>query len=102
MARRWHRALAAVRQRRTFRRRQRFRVCIGSGGSRVRGGVAVEEGVDLSEISDAIVGHSEVGLKLGYKYLGSEGGDIIFHCHQLRFARGTGGFAGIFLKLVFR
>ena len=96
---RWHRALAAVRQRRTFWRRRRFRVFIGSGGSRVPGGAA-EEGVDLGEISDAIVCHSEVSLKLGYS--GTEDEVLSFCYRRLRFAGGAGHLAGIFLKAVFR
>ena len=59
-----------------------------------------EEGVALCEISNAIVGHSEVGLKLGYS--GTEGKVLGFRCHRLRFAGGTGRFVGIFLKAVFR
>ena len=43
----------------------------------VQGGVA-EEGVDLGEISHAIVGHSEVSLKLGH--LGAEGKFLVFRC----------------------
>ena len=59
-----------------------------------------EEGVDLGEISDAIVGHSEVSLKLGYS--GTEGEVLVFPCRRLRFTRGARRFAGIFLKAVFR
>ena len=80
-------------------KRQEFRVFSGSGGSRVRGG-ATEEGIDLGEISDSIVGHSEVGLKLGYS--GSEGKDLLFHCPRLRFTRGAGRVRGFFPKPVFR
>ena len=69
MAERRHGALAAVRRRRTFRRRHRFHVFTGFGRSGVRGSAA-EEGVDLGEISDAIVSHSDVSLKLGHS--GSE------------------------------
>ena len=94
-----HRALAAVRRRRTFWSRRRFRVFIGSGGSRVRGGAA-GEGVDLGELSDAIVCHSEVSLKLGYS--GTEDEVLGFHCCPLRFAGGARRLAGIFLKAVFR
>ena len=65
----------------------------------VRGGAA-EEGVDLGEISDAIVCHSEVGLKLGYS--GTEDKVLGFRCRRLRFAGSTGRLAGIFLKVVFR
>ena len=99
MAGRRHRALAAVRRRRTLRRGRRFRVFNGLGGSRVQGGAA-EEGVDLSKISNAIVGHSEVGLKLGYS--GTEDEVLGFRCRRLRFAGGAGRLAGIFLKVVFR
>ena len=63
-------------------------------------GGATEEGIDLGEVSDAIVGHSEVSLKLGHS--GSEGEDLVFHCHRLRFAGGSGHVRGIFLKPVFR
>ena len=93
-----HRALAAVQRRRTLRRRRRFRVFNGSGGSRVRGSAA-EEGVDLSEISNAIVGQSEVGLKPGSS--GTEGEVLGFHCRWLSFVGGTGRLASIFLKAVF-
>ena len=79
--------------------RSRFRVFIGSGGSRVQGGAA-EEGVDLSEISDAIVSHSEVSLNLGYS--GTEDEVLGFRCRRLRFARGVGRLAGILLKAVCR
>ena len=79
--------------------RRRFRVFNDLGGSRVRGGAA-EEGVDLSKISNAIVGHSEVGLKLAYS--GTEGEVLGFRCRRLRFAWGAGRLAGIFLKAVFR
>ena len=79
--------------------RRRFPVFIGSGGSRVLG-VAAEEGVDLGEISDAIVSHSEVSLKLGYS--GREDEVVGFCCRRLRFAGGVGRLAGIFLKAVFR
>ena len=99
MAGRRHRALVALRRRRTFRRRRRFRVFIGSGGSRVRGGVA-EERVDLGEVSDAIVCHSEVSLKQGYS--GTEGEVLGFRCRRLSFAGGAGRLTGIFLKAVFR
>ena len=99
MAGRRHRARATVRRRRTLRRRRRFRVFNGSGRSRVRGGTA-EEGVDLSEISNAIVGHSEVGLKLGYS--GTEGDVLGFHFRRLSFAEGAGRLASISLKAVFR
>ena len=63
-------------------------------------GGATKEGVDLGEVSDAIVGNSEVSPKLGHS--GSEGEDLVFHCHQLTFTRGTGHVTGIFLKLFFR
>ena len=99
MAGRRYRALAAVRRRRTLRRRRTFRVLNVLGRSRVRGGEA-EEGVDLSKISNAIVGHSEVGLKLGYS--GTEGEVLGFRCHRLCFAGGAGRLASIFLKTVFR
>ena len=99
VARRRHRALVAVQRRQTFRRMRWFCVFIGPGGSRVHGGAA-EEGVDLSEISDAVVGHSEVSLKLGYS--GTEGEVLSFRCPRLRFTWGTGRLAGIFLKAVFR
>ena len=46
----------------------------------------MEEGVDLVQISDVITGYSEVSLKLGH--LGSDGKVLVFHCCQLRFARG--------------
>ena len=82
-----------------FGRRRRFRVFVGSGGSRVRGGAA-EERVYLSEILDASVGHSEVCLKLGHSCL--KGEDLGFRCRRLRFAGGAGRLAGIFLKMVFR
>ena len=59
-----------------------------------------EEGVDLGEISDAIVSHSEVSLKLGHS--GSEGKVFVFRGRRLSFAGGAGGFTGIFLKPVFR
>ena len=59
----------------------------------------MEEGFDLSEISNAIVGHSEVSLTLGYS--GTEGEILGFRCHRLRFARGAGRLTGIFLKAVF-
>ena len=98
MAGRRHRALAAVRRRRRLRRRRRFRVFNGSGGSRVQGGVA-ELGVDLGEISNAIVCHSEVSLKLGYS--GMEDEILGFRCHRLRFPGGAGRLAGTFLKAVF-
>ena len=88
MARRPQRALAALRWRRKFRRRRRFRIFVGSGGSRVRGGEA-EEGVDLSEILDASVGHSEVSLKLGHP--GAESKD---------FVGGAGCFESILLEWV--
>ena len=70
-----------------------------SGGSRLMGG-ATEEGIDLGEVTDAIVGHSEVSLKLGHS--GLEGEDLVFHCHRLRFARGAGRVGGSFLKPVCR
>ena len=49
---------------------------------------------------NAVAGHSEVSLKLGHS--GSEGKVLVFRCCRLRFAGGAGGFAGIFLKAVFR
>ena len=55
--------MAAFWRRRKFRRRRRVRILVGSGGCRVQGSAA-EEGVDLSEILDASVGHSKVFLKL--------------------------------------
>ena len=64
-AKRQHGALAAHPRSRGFRRRWRFYVFVGSGGSRVRGGAA-EELVDISEILETSVGHSEVCLKLGH------------------------------------
>ena len=80
-------------------RRRAFRVFNGSGQGRARDGAA-EEGIDLGEISDAIVGHNEVGLKLGYS--GSEGEDLVLNCPWLRFTGGPGRAMGIFLKPVFR
>ena len=73
--------MAALWQRRKFRRRRRRRLCIlvVSGGSRVQGGAAEEGlGVNLSEILDASVGHSEVSLKLGLP--GTESKDFNFRC----------------------
>ena len=70
-----------------------------SGGGRVQAGAA-EEGVDLSEISDAIVSHSKVSLKLGHS--GLEGKVFVSRYRQLSFARGAEGFAGIFQMPVFR
>ena len=80
--------MAALRQRRKFRPVGRFRVLVGSGGSRVRG-VEAEEGVDLSEILDTSVGHSEVSHKLGHP--GAESKD---------FVRGAGCFESIFLERI--
>ena len=99
MAGKRHRALSAVRRRQTLRRRRRFRVLNRSGGSRVGGGAA-EEGVDLSEISNAIVRHSEVGLKLGYS--GTEGEVLGFRGRWLSFAEGAGRLTSIFMMVVFR
>ena len=82
-----------------FGRRWRFRVFVGSGGSRVRGGAA-EERVGLSEILDASVGHSEVCIKLGNS--GMEYEVLGFRCRRLIFAGGVGRLVGIFLKAVFR
>ena len=65
VARRRHRALAALRRGQHLGKRRAFGVFSGSGGSRVRESVT-EEGIDPGEISDAIVGHSEVALKLAY------------------------------------
>ena len=90
MARRWQRALAAIRRRRKFWRSRRFRIFVGSGGSRVRDGEA-EEGVDLSEILDARVGHSKVSIKLGHP--GAE---------NKYFVGGVGCFANIFLEWISR
>ena len=67
--------------------------------SRVRGGAA-EERVDLSEILDASVVHSEVCLKLGNS--GTKEKVLGFRCRRLRFAGGAGCLVGIFLKAVFR
>ena len=89
----------AVRQRRTFWRRRWFCFFIGSGRSRVRSRAA-EEGVDLGEVSDAIVCHSESSLNLGYS--GTEDEVPGFPCRRLRFAGGSGCLAGLFLKAVFR
>ena len=58
-----------------------------------------EEGIDHGEISDAIVGHSEVSLKLGHS--GSEGKVVVFHCRRLRFAGSAGRLTGSFLRPVF-
>ena len=80
--------MAALLRRRKFRRRWRFRILVGSGESRVWGGEA-KEGVDLSEILDASVGHSEVSLKLGH--LGVESKD---------FVGGAGCFKSIFLECI--
>ena len=99
VAGRRHRALAALWRGRHLGKKRAFRVFSGSGGSRVRDS-ATQKGIDLSEISDAILGHSEVGLQLGY--LGSEGKDLDFHCRRLRFTGGAGRVGGIFLKPVFR
>ena len=99
MAGRPHQPLATVRRRQTFRRGWRFRVFTGSGGSRVRGGAA-EEGVDLSETSDASEAHSEVCLKLGHSCLNGEA--LVFRCRWLRITRGAGPVRGIILKLVLR
>ena len=98
MAGRRHKALAALWLERMFGGRRRFSGFVGSGGSRVRGGAA-EEGVDLREISDAIVSHSKVTLKLGYS--GSEGKVLGFRCRWLRFTAGAGHVSGIILKPVF-
>ena len=73
-----------------MRRGWRFRILIGSGGSSVRGSKA-EKGVDISEILDASVGHSEVSLKLGHP--GAESKD---------FVGGVGCFASIFLEWISR
>ena len=59
-----------------------------------------EERVDPSEISNAIVGHSEVGHKLGDS--GTEGEVLGFRGCRLNFAGGAGRLASIFLKAVFR
>ena len=92
--------MAALWQRWKFRRRRRrLRILVGSGGSRVRGG-AVEEGVDLSEILDASVGHSEVSLKLGHP--GVESKDFNFRCWWLKCVGRAGGFTSIFLEWVSR
>ena len=80
--------MAALRRRRKFRRRRRFPIFVGSGGSSVRGGEA-EEGVDLSEILDASVGHSKVSLKLGHQAAESKD-----------FVGGAGCFESIFLEWV--
>ena len=90
VARRQQRALAALRRRRKFRRVRWFCVFIGSGGSRVWGGEA-EEGVDLSEILDTSVGHSEVSLKLGHPSAESKD-----------FVGGAGCFESIFLEWISR
>ena len=99
VAGRRHRALAALRQEQMFGGWRRFSGFVGSGGSRVRGGAA-EEGVDLSEILDASVGHSEVSLKLGHSCL--KGRDLVFRCHRLRLTGGAGRVTSIFLKPVVR
>ena len=82
--------MAALRRRRKFWRRRRFRIFVGSGRSRVRDGEA-EEGVDLCEILDASVGHSEVSLKLGHP--GAENKDFVGR---------AGCFASIFLEWISR
>ena len=82
--------MAALRRRRKFWWRQRFRIFVGSGRSRVRDGEA-EEGVDLSKILDASVGHSEVSLKLGHP--SAESKDFI---------GGAGCFERIFLERISR
>ena len=51
-------------------------------------------GVDFREISNAIVGHSVVSLKLGYS--GTEGEVLGIHCRRLRYAGGAGCFLGLF------
>ena len=98
-AKRQHGALAAHRRSWGCGRGRKFRVFMRSGGSRVRGGAA-EERVDLSEILDAGVGHSEVCLKLGHSCL--KGEDLVLRCHRLRITGGAGRVRGIFLKPVFR
>ena len=99
MAWRRQRALAALRRRRKFRRRRRLLILIGSGRSRVWGGAA-DEGVDLSEILDTSMGHSEVSLKLGHP--GAESKDFIFYCQWLKCVGGAGCFTSIFLEWVSR
>ena len=54
----------------------------------------------MSEISNAIVGHSEVGLKLGYS--GTEGEVLGFCCRRLSFAGDAGRLGSFFLEAVFR
>ena len=98
VAGRQHGAPAALRQRQVSGRGQKFCVFIGSDWGRVRGGSA-EEGVNLSEILNASMCHSEVSLELGHS--GLEDKDFVFCCRRLRSARGAGDFAGIFLKPVF-
>ena len=88
-----HRALVDIWRRRTLRRRWSFHVFNGSGGSRVRGGEG-EEGVDLVESSNAIVGHSKVSLKLGYS--GTEVEVLGIRCRRKRFAGGAGRIVGLF------
>ena len=80
VARRRHRALAAPRQSRHMGRRRALCAFGSSGGSRLMGG-ASWEGIDLAEVLDVFVSHSELSLKLGY--VGSEGEDLVFHRHRL-------------------
>ena len=82
--------MAALRRRRKFWRRRRFRIFVGSGGSRVWDSEA-EEGVDLSKILDASVGHSKVSLKLGHRSAESKD-----------FVGGAGCFESIFLERISR
>ena len=82
-----------------FGRGQRFCVFISSGRGRVQSGLA-GEGVDLSEILNASVCHSELSLEPGHSGLKDE--YLVFCCHRLRSAGGTGGFAGIIRTPVFR
>ena len=63
-------------------------------------GGATWEGIDLAEVLDVFVSHRELSLKLGYA--GSEGEDLVFDCHRLRFTGGAGRVTVIFLKPVFR
>ena len=60
----------------------------------------MEERVDLCEILDAGVGHSEVCLKLGHSCL--KGEDLVLRSRRLRITGGAGRVGRIFMKPFFR
>ena len=76
---------------------RRSSCCLCSG--RLRGLFVDSQVLSLREPLDAIVGQSEVSLKMCHS--GLKGEVLVFRCPRLRFGRCVGCFACFFLLLVF-